>query len=97
MSDPGVTLAELEASNRFLVQQVFKPIANEYRISIPAPGATAGVRSHADNALTDASSATIASRRLSMAGSGRAIAQSTPNARSTLPGRPTKPASPDST
>jgi uncharacterized protein YxjI len=40
VSDPGVTLAELEASNRFLVQQVFKPIANEYRISIPAPGGT---------------------------------------------------------
>ena len=30
----------MEASNRFLIQQVFKPIANEYRISIPAPGST---------------------------------------------------------
>lgn len=33
-------LAELESSNRFLIQQIFKPIANEYRISVPAPGAT---------------------------------------------------------
>jgi uncharacterized protein YxjI len=31
-------LRELEGSNRLLVQQVFKPIANEYRISGPAPG-----------------------------------------------------------
>jgi uncharacterized protein YxjI len=38
--DPRVVLAEIEASNRFLVQQVFRPIANEYRISIPAPDAT---------------------------------------------------------
>jgi uncharacterized protein YxjI len=30
-------LAAIDASDRFLVQQVFKPIANEYRISIPAP------------------------------------------------------------
>ena len=34
------TIPELEGSNRFLVQQVFKPIANEYRISIPTPGST---------------------------------------------------------
>jgi uncharacterized protein YxjI len=40
VSDPRAVLAELEASNRFLVQQVFKPIANEYRISIPSPGST---------------------------------------------------------
>jgi uncharacterized protein YxjI len=40
VSDPGAVLAELEASNRFLVQQVFKPIANEYRISIPSTGGT---------------------------------------------------------
>ena len=33
-------LAELEQTDRFLVQQVFKPIANEYRISVPAPGTT---------------------------------------------------------
>ena len=40
VSDPRTVLGELEASNRFLVQQVFKPIANEYRISIPPPGTT---------------------------------------------------------
>ena len=40
MSDPRAVLGELEASSRFLVQQVFKPIANEYRISIPPPGST---------------------------------------------------------
>lgn len=33
-------IAELEQVDRFLVQQVFKPIANEYRISIPTPGST---------------------------------------------------------
>ena len=38
--DPQSVLAAIEASDRFLVQQVFKPIANEYRISIPAPGLT---------------------------------------------------------
>src|SRR3954471_9229045 len=31
-------LAAIEGSDRFLVQQVFKPIANEYRISVPAAG-----------------------------------------------------------
>jgi uncharacterized protein YxjI len=31
-------LSELEGSNRLLVQQVFKPIGNEYRISVPTPG-----------------------------------------------------------
>lgn len=36
----SVALPELEASNRFLIQQVFKPIANEYRISVPSPGST---------------------------------------------------------
>jgi uncharacterized protein YxjI len=36
----STVLAQLEASDRFLVQQVFKPIANEYRISVPTPGAT---------------------------------------------------------
>ena len=35
-----VALAELDQSNRFLIQQVFRPIANEYRISIPTPGST---------------------------------------------------------
>jgi uncharacterized protein YxjI len=38
--DPQSVLAAIEASNRFLVQQIFKPIANEYRISVPAPGST---------------------------------------------------------
>jgi uncharacterized protein YxjI len=38
--DPGHVLAEIAASNRFLVQQLFKPIGNEYRISVPAPGST---------------------------------------------------------
>jgi uncharacterized protein YxjI len=36
----SVALPELEHSDRFLVQQVFKPIANEYRISVPTPGLT---------------------------------------------------------
>ena len=31
---------EFESSNRFLIQQIFKPLVNEYRISIPAPGST---------------------------------------------------------
>jgi hypothetical protein len=39
-ADAQAVLAELEASDRLLVQQVFKPIANEYRVSVPAPGAT---------------------------------------------------------
>ena len=38
--DAQNVLAELEGANRLLVQQVFKPIANEYRISVPAPGAS---------------------------------------------------------
>src|SRR4051795_3663389 len=28
-------MSAIESSDRFLVQQVFKPIANEYRISVP--------------------------------------------------------------
>jgi hypothetical protein len=39
-TDPETALAELGGTNRLLVQQVFKPIANEYRISIPTPGST---------------------------------------------------------
>jgi uncharacterized protein YxjI len=39
-SDSERILAAVEGADRFLVQQVFKPIANEYRISIPAPGST---------------------------------------------------------
>jgi uncharacterized protein YxjI len=38
--DPQSVLAAIEGSDRFLVQQVFKPVANEYRISIPEPGST---------------------------------------------------------
>ena len=38
--DPRQVLADVEASDRFLIQQVFKPIANEYRISVPTPGST---------------------------------------------------------
>jgi uncharacterized protein YxjI len=36
--EPKSILEELEAADRLLVQQVFKPIGNEYRISVPAPG-----------------------------------------------------------
>jgi hypothetical protein len=38
--DPQTVLSELAAADRLLVQQLFKPIANEYRISIPAPGSS---------------------------------------------------------
>jgi uncharacterized protein YxjI len=37
--DPQAVLDTIETSNRFLIQQVFKPIANEYRISAPPVGA----------------------------------------------------------
>jgi uncharacterized protein YxjI len=40
VADPRSVLAELEAADRLLVQQVFKPIGNEYRISVPVPGST---------------------------------------------------------
>jgi uncharacterized protein YxjI len=39
-TDASSVLAELESADRLLVQQVFKPIANEYRISIPAGAST---------------------------------------------------------
>jgi uncharacterized protein YxjI len=39
-TDPREVLAELEGARTLLVQQVFKPIANEYRISVPTPGST---------------------------------------------------------
>jgi uncharacterized protein YxjI len=39
--DEASVLAALEAADRILVQQVFRPIANEYRIGVPAPGSTA--------------------------------------------------------
>jgi uncharacterized protein YxjI len=38
--ESATVLGELEAADRLLVQQVFKPIANEYRISIPTPGSS---------------------------------------------------------
>ena len=38
--DPTTALGLIESSDRFLVQQVFKPIGNEYRISVPSPGST---------------------------------------------------------
>jgi uncharacterized protein YxjI len=38
--EEATVLSELEGTNRLLVQQVFKPVANEYRISVPAPGST---------------------------------------------------------
>jgi uncharacterized protein YxjI len=38
--DVQTVLGELESADRLLVQQVFKPIANEYRISVPTPGST---------------------------------------------------------
>jgi uncharacterized protein YxjI len=36
----GDVLTAIETGDRFLVQQVFKPIGNEYRISVPAPGSS---------------------------------------------------------
>ena len=39
-ADPRQVLSELESSTRFLIQQVFRPIGNEYRISVPSPGST---------------------------------------------------------
>ena len=38
--DSQTVLNELESGDRLLIQQVFKPIANEYRISVPTPGST---------------------------------------------------------
>jgi uncharacterized protein YxjI len=38
--EEATVLSELEGTNRLLVQQVFKPVANEYRISVPAPDST---------------------------------------------------------
>jgi uncharacterized protein YxjI len=38
--DPASVLDAIESSDRFLLQQVFKPIANEYRISVPSPGSS---------------------------------------------------------
>jgi hypothetical protein len=38
--DVQTVLSELEGADRLLIQQVFKPIGNEYRVSIPAAGST---------------------------------------------------------
>lgn len=38
--EAATVLGELEATNRLLAQQVFKPVTNQYGISIPAPGST---------------------------------------------------------
>jgi uncharacterized protein YxjI len=37
-TDTATVLEQLRGANRFLVQQVFRPIANEYRISAPPAG-----------------------------------------------------------
>ena len=39
-ADPASVLDAIERSDRFLIQQVFRPVANEYRISVPTPGST---------------------------------------------------------
>jgi len=41
-SDTSTVLEQLRSANRFLVQQVFRPIGNEYRISAPAAGTEEG-------------------------------------------------------
>lgn len=38
-ADAESVLSSLERADRFLIQQIFRPVANEYRISIPPPGA----------------------------------------------------------
>ena len=38
--DPQSVVAAVAKTDRFHIQQVFRPIANEYRISIPTPGCT---------------------------------------------------------
>ena len=38
--DRASVLDAIEQADRFLVQQVFKPMANEYRFSVPPPGST---------------------------------------------------------
>ena len=39
-NDPAGILEAVEGSNRFLIQQVFRPIGNEYRISVPTAGSS---------------------------------------------------------
>lgn len=38
--DAHTALEQLTGADRLLIQQVFKPIGNEYRISVPLPGST---------------------------------------------------------
>ena len=40
--DSATVLEQLRAANRFLIQQVFRPIGNEYRISAPPAGTEEG-------------------------------------------------------
>ena len=40
--DPQTVLDTIAASNRFVIQQVFRPIGNEYRISAPPAGSEEG-------------------------------------------------------
>jgi hypothetical protein len=37
---PDAVLTAIATSDRFLLQQALRPLANEYRISIPAPGSS---------------------------------------------------------
>jgi uncharacterized protein YxjI len=41
-TDASTVLEQLRSANRFLIQQVFRPIGNEYRISAPAAGTEEG-------------------------------------------------------
>ncbi len=41
-ADPTTVLSAIEHSRRFVVQQVFRPIGNEYRVSAPAAGSDEG-------------------------------------------------------
>jgi uncharacterized protein YxjI len=38
--DAQTALEQLSGADRLLIQQVFRPIGNEYRISVPTPGST---------------------------------------------------------
>jgi uncharacterized protein YxjI len=41
-TDTSTVLEQLRSANRFLIQQVFRPIGNEYRISAPPAGTEEG-------------------------------------------------------
>ena len=38
--DEAAVLTAVETADRFLIQQVFRPLANEYRISVASPGSS---------------------------------------------------------